>query len=661
MEDLIACLYPFDDDWENAQKVIENPANSPEDCHRYVGGTRPPSDEPQGRQSRETTAPPDDGTKQPQDRDARLELRFSHKLKGGLGIVFGTNQSSCDIVLPSLGNKGQSQVSNRHCYITFDAQRRPVVQDCSRHGTIVTYNCNARERRRNFKWIIGGEGFPDEIKTVVIEIHPKLKFQIVVPKDHGDSGLFSDNVDQFLKEIANNDQLPLGALGIRSTIPTAAPSGSDTPSQRPIFLEREKLGEGSFGVVSRVWNVSTGLEYASKKCHNPDGVDWRREADVIKNTSHPHIVKLHFALDGPPPRLVLEYLPLGNLEEQHRRQPISEPDVHTLLRQCSSALSYLHSQEPPIVHRDIKPENILVSSRSPFSIKLSDFGLAKAGSFLETRCGTRFYAAPEIAAFWHSPCIGSPRYTSAVDIWSLGVVVLQYGYGLPGRVPRPSYYEQVVEKLRVSKSDSLLDILSGMLVIDPKRRYSAKTCLERAGKLEGSQTPRPMNPESQRREGEQSQVSAPDPTASRQDEQDFGDSETQRYKDPRDSQRSSSPDSNGDIREQVSLDPVRDSGLEGYSSSIISGHSGGPTIRGKRKSSTATSPPSAKRTKRTVTQSSSARLQHGQLSSTQISQHDQSDAGHGGQNNRLGRDASSPVANAPGSLNDRQGTTKLRP
>ncbi|KAF2741602.1 hypothetical protein M011DRAFT_472947 [Sporormia fimetaria CBS 119925] len=104
MEDLIACLYPFEDTNGKARKVIKDPANSPEDCPRCVDVTRQ-SPKLQGRQSRETTAPPDDNYHkkvQPQDRDPRLELRFSHKLKGGLCIVFRTNRNSCDIVLPHL-------------------------------------------------------------------------------------------------------------------------------------------------------------------------------------------------------------------------------------------------------------------------------------------------------------------------------------------------------------------------------------------------------------------------------------------------------------------------------------------------------------------------------------------------------------------------------
>ena len=42
------------------------------------------------------------------------------------------------------------------------------------------------------------------------------------------------------------------------------------------------------------------------------------------------------------------------------------------LREVISAVSYLHSMDPPIIHRDIKPENILLDSNN--SVKLADFG-----------------------------------------------------------------------------------------------------------------------------------------------------------------------------------------------------------------------------------------------------------------------------------------------
>ena len=61
--------------------------------------------------------------------------------------------------------------------------------------------------------------------------------------------------------------------------------------------------------------------------------------------------------------------------------------------------------------------------REPFHAKLTDFRFAKDGSSLDTYYGTHRYAVSEIYDY--------QRYTSAVDIWSIGVVVLDYAYGIP--------------------------------------------------------------------------------------------------------------------------------------------------------------------------------------------------------------------------------------
>lgn len=89
-------------------------------------------------------------------------------------------------------------------------------------------------------------------------------------------------------------------------------------------------------------------------------------------------------IEKPSPRLILAYLPLGNLEDQHHRRNISEDEILAISRQSLSAVMYLHEQKPQIVHRDIKPENILVQSREPLHVKLADFGLSKASDYLTT-------------------------------------------------------------------------------------------------------------------------------------------------------------------------------------------------------------------------------------------------------------------------------------
>jgi serine/threonine protein kinase len=193
-------------------------------------------------------------------------------------------------------------------------------------------------------------------------------------------------------------------------------------------------------------------------------------------------------IETPSPQLILEYIPLGNLKDL---QAITAEESLAVLCQSLDALDCVHDQG--IVHRDIKPENILVETRDPLHIKLSDFGLSKATSSLKSFCGTHLYAAPEI---YEKHC-GS-YYTSAVDIWSLGVVIFKCAYGLPDCHRRDvglSWCNKIIERLNDWDSDPLIDFLStAMLIIDPKWRHSARNCWVQALELSGwfeSRSPTP--------------------------------------------------------------------------------------------------------------------------------------------------------------------------
>ena len=152
-----------------------------------------------------------------------------------------------------------------------------------------------------------------------------------------------------------------------------------------------------------------------------------------------------------------------------------------ILCQSLDALTSVHEQN--IVHRDIKPENILVQSREPLHVKLSDFGLSKATAKLQTFCGSHLYAAPEICTTRRGT-----YYTNACDIWSLGVVIFSYAYG-----PLPDlddgdvglrWCKKIIKRVDDWDSDTLLDFLStAMLAIEPERRLSTRKCWEQALQL----------------------------------------------------------------------------------------------------------------------------------------------------------------------------------
>lgn len=120
--------------------------------------------------------------------------------------------------------------------MTFDAERRLIVRDCSTYGTIVRYDNRyskkEAQRRRNFTWIIGGHVALAEVKKIVLEVSPELMFRIVVSQPESLDG-YRDKVDRFLQETESNATLSLGALDMRSDASTAAPDAT-TPAPQTL-------------------------------------------------------------------------------------------------------------------------------------------------------------------------------------------------------------------------------------------------------------------------------------------------------------------------------------------------------------------------------------------------------------------------------------------
>ncbi|KAF2189915.1 kinase-like protein [Zopfia rhizophila CBS 207.26] len=495
---LIACLYPH-----KKSRGARDAISKPENISRFVPRLLQELEPLLGRESRESTAPLEENKNEPPAYfyEDGLQLTFSHGPKGDKGFALGINQNQCDIVLPKLG-----EIKKLHGYFTFDDENRFIWRDSSTRGTIVTYDGKGGERRRKFTWILGGDKVPDKkTEEIVIELHEHLKFQIVVCKHEMHLDQYIDNIKRFRAETAVQDEPRIGILGMHSPGSTAPHSNAHTPNQGRIVLKQRTLGKGAFAVVTHSWDVSTGIEYACKKPRDRERFDtgsWEKEIDIMSKIRHDHIVQLCHWDKTPLPCLYLEYLPFGSIEYQHRKRHISYEESLTILHQSLSALEYLHGRKKPIVHRDIKPENILVLTRDPLHIKLSDFGLAKADGSLTTFCGTETYCPPEIAKYFGlSKSIPKDKYTEAVDIWSLGVVILKFALPnlpYPGSGVGIDWCEKIIDEVN-NYDDDLIDFLSTtMLVMRPESRYSAQACLDRVEALfipsrGGSLTPTPAS------------------------------------------------------------------------------------------------------------------------------------------------------------------------
>ena len=141
------------------------------------------------------------------------------------------------------------------------------------------------------------------------------------------------------------------------------------------------------------------------------------------------------------------------------------------------------------MHRDIKPENILLLDKD-LTVKLADFGLAKIigeDSFTTTLCGTPSYVAPEIL---QNP--NHRRYTKAVDIWSLGVVLYICLCGFPPfaeELCSPEHPYPMIEQIKHARfdypspywdpvDDLALDLIDKMLTVEVDLRATVDDCLE---------------------------------------------------------------------------------------------------------------------------------------------------------------------------------------
>jgi len=128
-------------------------------------------------------------------------------------------------------------------------------------------------------------------------------------------------------------------------------------------------------------------------------------------------------------------------------------------------LEYLHKRK--IAVRDIKPENILLDCNG--NAKISDFGLSKKIPHRTfTLCGTPDYLAPEV--------LSGKGYNSAVDFWSLGILIFEMLAGYPP-LTSTNHIEllQNQEPLNIITfpdyfEPECIDLIQRLLVVEPSQR-----------------------------------------------------------------------------------------------------------------------------------------------------------------------------------------------
>ncbi|XP_047330397.1 cyclin-dependent kinase G-2-like isoform X2 [Impatiens glandulifera] len=197
------------------------------------------------------------------------------------------------------------------------------------------------------------------------------------------------------------------------------------------FEKLNRIGEGTYGVVYKARNRSTGEIVALKKVKKEvekEGfpVAFLREISLLLALHHPSIVHVkEVAMTGLDDVLmddvfmVMEYVEhdLKGLMKKMKK-PFSEKEVKCLMLQLLEGVKYLHDNW--VLHRDLKTSNLLLSTNG--KLKICDLGISRRyGSQLKPYTPgmvTLWYRAPELL-------LGAEEYSTAVDMWSVGCIMAE--------------------------------------------------------------------------------------------------------------------------------------------------------------------------------------------------------------------------------------------
>ena len=276
-------------------------------------------------------------------------------------------------------------------------------------------------------------------------------------------------------------------LSVKQDILVIEEKGNPSKKYKPTKV----LGSGSFGCVYEAKNTTFGNKVAMKvikkdKENELDEQEIRNEINILKQLSHPNIVKIYeFYISENHYYIITEFCKEGELFS-YIKNKYSERQLAVLFYQVFSGLWYLH--ENKILHRDIKLENIMIDGKEKdkstgeelFWAKIIDFGTAKLFEKNKKEkdvVGSSYYIAPEVL---------KQNYNEKCDTWSVGVILYMT---LVGRAPFDGKDdEEIIYKINsvdynkneprlVKHSPEVRDLVSHLLDKNIEKRYSAKEAL----------------------------------------------------------------------------------------------------------------------------------------------------------------------------------------
>lgn len=282
----------------------------------------------------------------------------------------------------------------------------------------------------------------------------------------------------------------------------------------------EQIGSGGGGIVYKAYHERLHSYVVVKQVKDRvKGIlDARGEADVLKNIKHTRLPRVYdfLEIDGEI-FTVMDFIPGESLDKVLLREGrFSQKEVFTWTLRLAEALSYLHSQKPPVIHSDIKPANVMLTPDR--DVCLIDFNVSLAfDQGMRMSAGVSgSYSPPEQyrdfssycrylnqAGFYNAPTVTmkeaqqtelmndetvvmeesqtqaqtESRISEMVgrgvdersDVYSLGATVYHL---LTGRKPAASFDEIIpIRELVSDLSEGFAVIIEKMMALEPEMRY----------------------------------------------------------------------------------------------------------------------------------------------------------------------------------------------
>ncbi|KAM3617404.1 uncharacterized protein V6R79_005694 [Siganus canaliculatus] len=271
------------------------------------------------------------------------------------------------------------------------------------------------------------------------------------------------------------------------------------------------IGSGAYGTVCSAIDQKTKEKVAIKKLYRPfqsliHAKRAYRELRLLRHIQHENVICLLdvFTPDSTLDKFQTFYMVMPfvaqDLGHIMKRRSLSDRIITYLFYQLLRGLKYIHSAG--IIHRDLKPGNLAVNENC--ELKILDFGLARqTESEMTGYVVTRWYRAPEVIFNWM-------HYSQTVDVWSAACIlaemitskVLFPGHDSIDQLKKilrltgtpdsslvqkmqskdaqsyvqglPSQRKKDFREVFPSMDKNAVDLLEGMLLLDPETRLTAK-------------------------------------------------------------------------------------------------------------------------------------------------------------------------------------------